>query len=383
MLFVCQPQQICSQQRPTGQRERLAGFCHYQSPDSALAFGFREATYIRERQVQAHGRGDNLGGPPGMSDEGGAQAVMPAHEGTQGLFQGSPIENPAQADHGGDVVGGVAGLQLVQKPELFLGEGKGNVSIAGWQMNSRWQFHTFLLQQSFQQLPPLTGEMGNRAQEIVHYWVPPGTTWLEKSFRAMRLNGPRFYRRAALSPGHRKAAELAPASCSGWEKATPNSAVSTPSTPATPASRRSRPPKNASPEHTRPGSPQAHSLTPVSSANPNPTCSPADAHRSATAPVAAPAPTDCENASPASLAAPAPAPPAPPHASTQPRQPDSSLATPHTLPASQPRRRCDTPDAEPCRWTSWAGHPDAAARKHTVLPRALPPPPAALPRQRH
>ena len=56
--------------------------------------------------------------------EGRAQRlVTPRHLG-QGAGEGRHVERPAQAQKLRDVVGGRAGLQLVEEPEALLGEGE-------------------------------------------------------------------------------------------------------------------------------------------------------------------------------------------------------------------------------------------------------------------
>jgi hypothetical protein len=59
-------------------------------------------------------------------------------------------------------------LQLVQEPELLLGEGEGDVVWPGAGQNPRWEGDAILPQQSFQQLAPLGAQMSNLARDMVH-----------------------------------------------------------------------------------------------------------------------------------------------------------------------------------------------------------------------
>ena len=56
---------------------------------------------------------------------------MPAHDLCQGAGQGGGVEVPGEANGGGDVVGGAAGLPAVEEPEPLLRRGERHGSAAG------------------------------------------------------------------------------------------------------------------------------------------------------------------------------------------------------------------------------------------------------------
>ncbi len=69
-------------------------------------------------------RGDELEGLALLLREGSAQGFMPAHQLLEAALQRRDVERPVHAHEGGHVVGGAAGLELIDEPQALLGEGE-------------------------------------------------------------------------------------------------------------------------------------------------------------------------------------------------------------------------------------------------------------------
>ncbi len=93
-------------------------------PRLALAERRRQPRQVHPRQRRRRRRGDRLRRPAVDRREGGAQALVAAHQGGEARGEGRGVERPLQADGERQVVGGVAGLPLVEEPEPLLGEGE-------------------------------------------------------------------------------------------------------------------------------------------------------------------------------------------------------------------------------------------------------------------
>ena len=111
-----------AKQRCAGQIERLAPVVPHDAQPRPLALRVRQRAQIElgERYVD-RGRDDLLRVPVALRER-GAQHVVAARQLQQRAPQRIPVVRPAQGDHVDDVVYGTAWRQLIQEPELLLGE---------------------------------------------------------------------------------------------------------------------------------------------------------------------------------------------------------------------------------------------------------------------
>ena len=66
-----------------------------------------------------------------LAREGGAQGLVAAHDLVQAAPQGGTSSAPGRREGAGDVVGGAAGVELVEEPQPLLGEGERQRRLAG------------------------------------------------------------------------------------------------------------------------------------------------------------------------------------------------------------------------------------------------------------
>jgi hypothetical protein len=68
--------------------------------------------------------GDELDGAAVDGREVSAKRLVALDEEEKGLLESVTVEGPVDTEDGGDVVGGAAGLELVEEPQALLGEGE-------------------------------------------------------------------------------------------------------------------------------------------------------------------------------------------------------------------------------------------------------------------
>ncbi len=120
VLGGAQLQQPHAQQRAGGEVEGAERVLL----ELALQFLAVELHYLQRHLGMG---GDALEGLALPLEEGGAQRLMAMHHFVEGAAQGLRVELPLHAHEGGHVVGGAAGLKLVDEPQALLGEGEGQL----------------------------------------------------------------------------------------------------------------------------------------------------------------------------------------------------------------------------------------------------------------
>ncbi len=124
VLLLARPHQEGAQQRPPRQVERAPALLQDEPPELALAVRLRQPAQLHHRERHGAGRGDHLHRLAADHGEDGAQPLVPAYDLGEGAPQRPGVQPAAQPLEVGEVVGGVAGLELVQEPEPLLREGQ-------------------------------------------------------------------------------------------------------------------------------------------------------------------------------------------------------------------------------------------------------------------
>ncbi len=124
VCFSVQVQQRAAQQRAGGEIEGAEGFFTRQPLGLFLPLWWRQMRQVHPHQGEAAAGVDALNGLAVARGEGGAQGLVTSHHFGQRALQGLRVQRAFQMEGGGDVVGGGAGLQLVDEPQPLLGKGQ-------------------------------------------------------------------------------------------------------------------------------------------------------------------------------------------------------------------------------------------------------------------
>jgi hypothetical protein len=114
-----------SQHEVTGQIKGLLGFLHAQSLGFGLTLLCRQLTQINQRYFQWCKGFDHLHRPAFDRFNASAQDFVTSKHFVHGPAYGSDIQLTFELKPGREVIGRTIGLQLIQKPQSLLVEGKG------------------------------------------------------------------------------------------------------------------------------------------------------------------------------------------------------------------------------------------------------------------
>ncbi len=117
---VVQPQQDGAQQRAGGQVEGACGLPGAQPERLGLAV--LTPGEVHHGQGEGRWRVDDLEGRAALVAERGAQRLVATHHLREGVLQRLGVQRTFQAQRGGDVEGGRAGLELLEEPQALLCE---------------------------------------------------------------------------------------------------------------------------------------------------------------------------------------------------------------------------------------------------------------------
>ncbi|CAN2536699.1 hypothetical+protein [Methylocapsa aurea] len=112
------------QQRACGEIEWATRFLGGEAQRFRLPHLLVERAEIDDRRLDLEPGGDHLGRGAVAKDEGGAEHVVPPDDLIDGEGEGQRVEIADDAQCGGYVVGGVPGLELIEKPQSLLREGE-------------------------------------------------------------------------------------------------------------------------------------------------------------------------------------------------------------------------------------------------------------------
>ena len=119
-VLVAHLQNQSPQHLPLGEVERLAGLCLGNGEPPSLGIG--QVAQIHHGHRQRLGRVDHLVGLASGHGVAGAQDLVAMHQVAEGGLQAREVEGAPEVEEQGEVVGGDAGVQVVEKPEALLGE---------------------------------------------------------------------------------------------------------------------------------------------------------------------------------------------------------------------------------------------------------------------
>ncbi len=125
------PHEHGAQQRAPRQVEGARALLQGEPPQLAVAVRLRQAAQLHQGERHGPRRGDHLHRLALRGAEDGAQSLVAADHLAEGAPQRPGVHPAAQPEEVGEVVGGIAGLQLVQEPEPLLGEGQRRGAAAG------------------------------------------------------------------------------------------------------------------------------------------------------------------------------------------------------------------------------------------------------------
>ena len=134
MLLLAQPQQAAPQERALRQVEGALAFFLHQAPGFAFPLGLGQCTQVSHHQGHVPGGSNDLHQLPIDGGKGGPQGFMASENLIEALLQDRHVERTQQTYDIGDVEQGQAREQLVEEPEVFLGNGR-------WQCPLPWYGH--------------------------------------------------------------------------------------------------------------------------------------------------------------------------------------------------------------------------------------------------
>ena len=121
VFTLSQPQQPGSQQRPTGQIERLVALCGGYLDGLVCPILDWQLTEVRHRQRHGPGRSNDLHWQIVYSWKCGAQYLVTAHDFAQRLFKNANVQWSHKAEGRWPVVDRTSRFKAFQKPQSFLG----------------------------------------------------------------------------------------------------------------------------------------------------------------------------------------------------------------------------------------------------------------------
>ncbi len=135
VLLGVQAQQGGAEERTSGEIERTHRLFTRESPD----FGLLVSSQVHHRHREVRGGVNDLDGLAAVLREGGPQRLVALDERAEAVLQGRDIQHSGDLEGDGNVVGGIAWLELVDEPQALLGEGQRRRTRAshGYQGRSR------------------------------------------------------------------------------------------------------------------------------------------------------------------------------------------------------------------------------------------------------